>query len=403
MTEALEQMPRRAVLWLLFRNFFLIALFVVGGGYAIILAAEEIFVRKLRWLKDGELFEMLTVIQTVPGLTAGNAAIYVGYRSAGQLGALVALVAVALPSYVVICLVAMGFDAIPMENVYVQGAFIGVRTALCGLTLAAVIRFWPKAVRGIAGLLAAALSFELVAFSHVNLAIPLAAGVAAGILRGVLRAFRPAGEAKEEAERGMAELVTMFLLFLWFGVLCIGGGSVLMPLYIQELVDARCWLDRIELNNLAAISQVTPGPIGVNLATFLGFRQGGILGALLCTIGLLLPSYVLMMAALRSLRRWNRSPVVDGIMETVAPVTLGLMAATMLIYLECSLFTAAIPWRYLGGLLAERWSAYEGTFRICLGAVPVFLASTWLLYKNKCSIMCAIFSSAAFGALFCRV
>ena len=195
----------------------------------------------------------------------------------------------------------------------------------------------------------------------------------------------------------------MFLLFLWFGVLCIGGGSVLMPLYIQELVDARQWLGRIELNNLAAISQVTPGPIGVNLATFLGFRHGGAFGALLCTAGLLLPSYLLMMAALRSLHRWNDSPVVRGIMETVAPVTLGLMAATMLIYLECSLFTAEIPWRYLLELGIGRWHAYEGPFRICIGAIPVLLASCWLLYRNKCSIMCAIFSSAAYGALLCRV
>lgn len=397
--NALEQFPRRTVLLLLFRHFFLIALCVVGGGYAIILAAEEIFVRKLRWLKEGELFEMLTVIQTVPGLTAGNAAIYVGYRSAGQIGALVSLIAVALPSYIVICLVALGFNAIPMENVYVQGAFIGVRTALCGLTLAAVIRFWPKAVVGRFGLFAMALTFVLVAFVKINLAIPLLTAVAFGIARGILRTVR---RNRKFSEAGTAELFTMFLLFLWFGVLCIGGGSVLMPLYIQELVDARQWLGRIELNNLAAISQVTPGPIGVNLATFLGFRHGGAFGALLCTAGLLLPSYLLMMAALRSLHRWNDSPVVRGIMETVAPVTLGLMAATMLIYLECSLFTAEIPWRYLLELGIGRWHAYEGPFRICIGAIPVLLASCWLLYRNKCSIMCAIFSSAAYGALLCR-
>ena len=77
MESALNDVPFAKRLRLLFWNFFKIALFVVGGGYAIILAAEEIFVRKLRWLKDGELLEMLTVIQAIPGLTAGNAAIYV--------------------------------------------------------------------------------------------------------------------------------------------------------------------------------------------------------------------------------------------------------------------------------------------------------------------------------------
>ena len=78
MENELSELPRGHVLWLLFFNFFKIALFVVGGGYAIILAAEDIFIRKLHWLRDGELMDMLAIIQTIPGLMAGNAAIYVG-------------------------------------------------------------------------------------------------------------------------------------------------------------------------------------------------------------------------------------------------------------------------------------------------------------------------------------
>ena len=114
MNTELTSQPRGKVLWLLFYHFFKIALFVVGGGYAILLAAEEIFVKRLHWLKDGELMDMLAIIQTIPGLLAGNAAIYVGYRSAGRLGALVALTGVALPSFLVITIVAMGFSWIPM-------------------------------------------------------------------------------------------------------------------------------------------------------------------------------------------------------------------------------------------------------------------------------------------------
>lgn len=72
MESELANVPFGKRIRLLFWNFFKIALFVVGGGYAIILAAEEIFVRKLRWLKDGELLEMLTVIQAIPGLTPGT-------------------------------------------------------------------------------------------------------------------------------------------------------------------------------------------------------------------------------------------------------------------------------------------------------------------------------------------
>ncbi|MBS1370740.1 MAG: hypothetical protein HPZ91_12380 [Lentisphaeria bacterium] len=400
MESTLNDVPFARRLRLLFWNFFKIALFVVGGGYAIILAAEEIFVRKLHWLKDGELLEMLTVIQAIPGLTAGNAAIYVGYRTAGQWGALAALVAVALPSYVIICLVSVGFGVIPMENLYVQGAFIGVRTALSALTIVAIVRLWPKVITGTVALGAALFTVEAVYFYEMNPAILLGAGIAVGTACGIRGQLRKNAAGTES---GMAELATLFLLFCWFGLLCFGGGSALMPLYIQELVDARGWLTLHELSDFAAISQVTPGPIGVNLATFLGFRQGGYFGALICTIGLLLPSYLLMQLALRSLARWEESPVVRGIMAGIGPVTVGLMVATTVIYLELSLFTCKLPWGYLAELGTGHLSAYNGPFRLCYGAVPIFLLSGWALYRNRCSIMTAIFSSAALGALLCRI
>lgn len=154
--------------WTLFREFFKIALFVIGGGYAILLVAEEIFVKKYHWLRDGELTEMLTLIQAVPGLTAGNIAIYIGYRVAGFPGALAALSGVALPSFVIITLVAMGFAHLPMDNRFIQGAFIGIRTAITGLMLATLLRIWRNSIRSkvqfvlfLAGLLA-------VLFFHTN-------------------------------------------------------------------------------------------------------------------------------------------------------------------------------------------------------------------------------------------
>ena len=80
---------------------FKIALFVVGGGYAILAVANEVFGRRLKWLREGELLDHLPVFQMIPGLIGGNTAIYVGLRMAGRWGAVVGLVAVALPSYLI--------------------------------------------------------------------------------------------------------------------------------------------------------------------------------------------------------------------------------------------------------------------------------------------------------------
>lgn len=182
MNSQLTGQPRGKVLWLLFYHFFKIALFVVGGGYAILLAAEEIFVKRLHWLKDGELMDMLAIIQTIPGLLAGNAAIYVGYRAAGRLGALVALTGVALPSFLVITVVAMGFSWIPMENGYIQGAFVGVRTALAGLMLVTLIRMWNKTVHDWIQYLIVLACFIGIVFLNWNPGLLLIGAMALGIV-----------------------------------------------------------------------------------------------------------------------------------------------------------------------------------------------------------------------------
>lgn len=194
--------------------------------------------------------------------------------------------------------------------------------------------------------------------------------------------------------------LSMFLIFVYFGAICFGGGSSLMPFYIDILVEKYHWLTLHELGDFVAISQVTPGPIGVNLATFLGYRQGGIAGGLLCTIGLLLPSWILMTLGVKSLDKWEKSRVVRSLMYGVKPATMGLIAAAFIAYLEISLFSDRIPWDYCLELLKANFAPYKGAFALRWDMLPIFLFSCWALYKNKLSIMGVIFLSAGLGALF---
>ena len=140
----LPGMTRRQILIQLFVEYFKISLFIVGGGYAIIIAADDVFGRRLKWLEEGELLSHLPIFQTVPGLIAGNSAIYVGMKVAGTLGSFIALVAIALPSLIIIIAIAMGFEWFSTGNPYVQGTFIGLRSAFCGIVLAAIIKSWKK-------------------------------------------------------------------------------------------------------------------------------------------------------------------------------------------------------------------------------------------------------------------
>ena len=194
----------------------------------------------------------------------------------------------------------------------------------------------------------------------------------------------------------MTNIFHIFLLFCYFGLLCFGGGNALTPLYIDHLVNEQHWMTLQEFGDLTAISQMTPGPIGVNAATFFGFRRGGIPGAFVATIGLLVPSYFLVILALRSLKRWEKSFLVQGIMTGIHPATTGMILAALLIFMQMSVFSAEIPWGYWLGIVK---TAPETAFFVRPLAVVIFCAATWLLYKGRISIMSVIFGSAAIGAL----
>ena len=191
-------------------------------------------------------------------------------------------------------------------------------------------------------------------------------------------------------------ILTVFLLFCYYGCLCFGGGGSLTPLYIEDLVNTRHWMTLQEFGNLTAISQMTPGPIGVNLATFIGFRQAGVWGAAAATAGLLVPSYFLVILALCSLARWEKSALVQGIMSGIRPATVGMILAALLIFMQMSVFSEAIPWQLL-------WGGHGApNFYVRPMALVIFVLSALVLSKTKVSIMTVIFASAVLGALLCR-
>ena len=193
------EISRKRAIWILFFVFLKIATFVVGGGFAILVVAEDVFSKRHKWLREGELSDMLAIIQTVPGLTAGNIAIYAGYRVAGFWGALAALTGVALPSFLVITIIAMGFGMIPMENPLIQGAFLGVRTAMAGLTLVALLRVWNSSVRDrMQFLLFLAGVFAIIAF-HLNPGWLIGGSLVFGVVycMGICRKLPEAADRKE--------------------------------------------------------------------------------------------------------------------------------------------------------------------------------------------------------------
>ena len=129
----------------------------------------------------------------------------------------------------------------------------------------------------------------------------------------------------------------LFFTFLQVGAVCFGGGYGMISL-IRERVLAYGWLTEEELLNMIAVAESTPGPIAVNIATFVGSTQGGPLGALLASFGVVLPSFVIILLIAALIRNFLKYKGVQAFLGGVRPCVVGLILATALTMLMHTLF-----------------------------------------------------------------
>ena len=121
-------------------------------------------------------------------------------------------------------------------------------------------------------------------------------------------------------------ILFLFSVFFRIGVFNFGGGLAMLPLIFQSVQDFRL-MTAEEFSDLVAISQITPGPIAVNAATYVGFSYAGIPGAFAATLGVCLPSFVLMLIVMKFMDKFKESRGMQGALDGIRPVTVGLIAA----------------------------------------------------------------------------
>ncbi len=121
-------------------------------------------------------------------------------------------------------------------------------------------------------------------------------------------------------------LLTLAIVFLRIGAVTFGGGFVMIPLIESEVVENHHWLSHQEFADATALGQITPGPVLVT-ATFIGYRVAGIFGALIATISVFLPAFLLTIVAGNSLRRFRSNKIIQSFLLGVTPAVVGLMIA----------------------------------------------------------------------------
>ena len=191
--------------------------------------------------------------------------------------------------------------------------------------------------------------------------------------------------------------IYLFLQLAWtffvIGAFTIGGGYAMLSLIQNQVVVEHSWISESAFTDIVAVSQMTPGPIGINSATYVGYEvlQGatgshllGICGSLTATLSIMLPSFILMLLIVRFYEKFKSSTLYAGTMAFVKPAVVGLIGAAAVILILKTTWTGCTPnvqivadnfpdwksWVLLGGALAAGyWGKLNPIYLILAGAV----------------------------------
>ena len=184
----------------------------------------------------------------------------------------------------------------------------------------------------------------------------------------------------------------LFLNFLKIGVVSFGGGYGMIPL-IQETVVTKGWLSQEQILNFIAVSESTPGPIAINMATFIGSSQGGILGSFIATLGIVLPSFVIILIIASLAKNLMKLAGVKATLNGIRPTIVGMIFATFVTMFISTIFGI----KTIESVFTFDWKG------LVIFAVVVIIAVAYKLIRKKSlsPIILIIFSGGLGMLMYC--
>ena len=190
----------------------------------------------------------------------------------------------------------------------------------------------------------------------------------------------------------MSLYLRLFWEFFKTGLFAVGGGMATLP-FMYDISDKTGWFTHSMLADMAAVSESTPGPIGVNMATYVGFVTGGVPGAVIATVGLVTPSVIVILLIARVLKAFRENQYVDAGFYGLRPCSIGLIAAAGVLVIKLALFNTEL---YAStGAIADLFNVKA------LILAAVLLAATRCIKKLKgLHPIVFILASAVIGIVF---
>ena len=190
----------------------------------------------------------------------------------------------------------------------------------------------------------------------------------------------------------MTLYLRLFYEFFKTGLFAFGGGMATLP-FLYSMSDATGWFTHGQLADMIAVSESTPGPIGVNMATFVGFTTGGIPGAIVATLGLVAPSIIVILIIARVLEAFRQNKYVDAVFYGLRPCSVGLIAAAGMLVVKIAMFNFDLYGQT--GALADLFN-----FRALALAAALVVFTRFVKITKKLHPIVFIAASAAVGIIF---
>jgi chromate transporter len=302
-----------------------------GGPVALVGQMERELVDERKWLTKEQMREAIAICQSLPGPLAIQVGVYVSYLRGGFWGAWAGGWAFILPNFIIVA--ALGALYVHLGDLQpVTAIFYGVSPAVIALILHSCYRLAKLGMEDWLqwSIAAVCLAVTVVLQAEVALLF-IGAGIVGILYYGNLFARRPPAALSVAVVPVLAQLAPtastsilgkLLLFFLKAGSLTFGSGLVIVPFLEQGLVQQFGWLDQRQFLIAVAIGMISPGPVVIT-ATFVGYLVAGFWGSVVSTIGIFLPSFLLVLIAAPLLARHRGNPNVQGFVKGAYAAAIG--------------------------------------------------------------------------------
>jgi len=353
------------------KSIFKVGLFGFGGGLGMLALLRAECVKKKKFITDDDLSTAVAMGQMLPGPFVPNYCEYIGYHLFGIRGALAAGAALILPSFILMIILSwfyLTYNTLPGITL----VFKGIGAVITSIILWASYEMGRVLIKNVKGVVIFFFALALFLLRFDPILTVIISGIL-GIAFEHIRFTRRAILAVPIFLFDIRKAFELFGVFAKIGAVIFGGGYAAIPFIQNEVCTARNWLTAKEFVDAVALGQMTPGPVAIT-ATFVGFKVMGIPGALVATLGIFLPSFLMLLVMVRVYQRISSNIYVRSFFN-------GIKAAVVAILLSTGVFFVILNWQQpayavfgLVALFLLLFIKFEPIFLILAGAIFSLIA-----------------------------